>query len=328
MTSQETYGCACCCYFVLVITSIILFGCSFSTLEVNKVALRYNSISRSYDTTTLYAPGRHFVGLAYSLVTFPTTWGEIKFCSDCDDGGPVTTKALQTDDTGAVGSSVSVHISVTIYYELRWELAPSLIDTYPRKNWKAQYIALLRNAIVEAVPQNSMSIDDLIKNRSGDTGVTRKFAWLMNEKLEPFYASVRRVYLGQIALGEKTEGDSQVDLGFLNRWIAQRQIQTSDIKGDTEKVRAETQALVSAEEAKVTTTLSEMFLTTNSTLAEKTAAGTQTLLQAEGLGYLYLQKKLQFNEKELMRYIYYDKISQEANSIISGFGDAKKSISR
>lgn len=58
----------------------------------------------------------------------------IDFCEGCSDGPPVTTKAARGGS-----SPVAVHVGMRVFYKLKHEHLPRLIDNFPRKNWHNQY---------------------------------------------------------------------------------------------------------------------------------------------------------------------------------------------
>ena len=78
-------GCVCC---VLLITSAILFGVSWSSLEPNEVGIEYNGNTLSINTDELFTSGRHFLGLGHSFIVYPKTLQTVKFAQAGDANGP------------------------------------------------------------------------------------------------------------------------------------------------------------------------------------------------------------------------------------------------
>eukprot|EP00452_MALV-II_sp_L67-6_P000241 gene242-114_t len=308
-------GAVCClgCYGVVLIASLILFAVSFAIIEVNHVGLKFNSISRSYDKDTVYGPGRYFVGLGKTFEQFPTTWGMIDFCKGCTFP-PVTAKAAQQ---GA--SPVPVHMSVRIFYRLRKERIPELIMTYPRKNWDSHYGTLAKNAIVDTI--QGLTTDDAIQNRAW---TAKAMGWNINEKLLPFFAYVESIFIGEVKLGEGHDGDSTVDISYLNQKIAARKQRTSETEGLTQQIRASTAEKVSFVKTSERKLISDTEKWGAFIYADYKARGDKTVLDAEGQGYLYLQSQLNFTQTDLLKFIYYDKISQQADSVVAGFPEAEK----
>lgn len=118
---KDEAKCCVCCWFSVVLTSIILFGCSFTTLDVNQLGLEFNSINRQYSKDKIYGPGRYMLGLGRQLEAFPTTWSQLRFCPGCPNGAAIAGRV------GVGSSAVSVHVSLTVFYKLRGEYIPEVL---------------------------------------------------------------------------------------------------------------------------------------------------------------------------------------------------------
>jgi regulator of protease activity HflC (stomatin/prohibitin superfamily) len=68
-------GTICC---ILVIVGSILLGISFSILEPNEMAIRYNANTQHIDKTKLWENGRHFLGVGNSFIIYSKTAQNIK----------------------------------------------------------------------------------------------------------------------------------------------------------------------------------------------------------------------------------------------------------
>jgi len=69
-TGYYVAGCIVC--VVVLVTSGVLIGVSFSKLDANEVGLDYSSNSLTIDMTQLYSPGVQFLGVGHSFIKFPT----------------------------------------------------------------------------------------------------------------------------------------------------------------------------------------------------------------------------------------------------------------
>mmetsp|Transcript_54259 Transcript_54259/g.124457 ORF Transcript_54259/g.124457 Transcript_54259/m.124457 type:complete len:478 (-) Transcript_54259:297-1730(-) len=168
-------NCAFGCWGVLVITSIILFSSSFTTLDPNQVALEYNSFSRVLTNDKVYLAGRHFLGLGKSFegtsgsLAIPTTWQKLSFCTYCPtrDGPDIDgyTEDSTQSSAGDSGSRNVVQVSIEIhaFYRLRESLLVELIRKFPQRNWKSRYTFVIKNQVLEVL--STSKLDDLLQFR-------------------------------------------------------------------------------------------------------------------------------------------------------------------
>lgn len=84
-------------------------------------------------------------------------------------------------------------------------------------------------------------------------------------------------------------------------------------------MQASAQESVSAIHASEKALLDNTMAITNFTYAEHNALGEQLLLNAQGSGYLYLQARLNLTQTDLLRFIYLDRVSQQASHVTAGF---------
>lgn len=294
MTEGGPVCCALCCWLTTLITSIILFACSFATLDINHVGLRYNTVSKSYDETEIFGPGRYFVGLGHSLVEFPTTYRQLSFPGD---------SSAITGRVGVGSTAVSVHVSVKVFYKLQIEKLPEIIKWFPSRNWNERYTNIVKNSVAVVLGSGHLTLEQFIKDRNY---VAKMIGWTCNERLASVYGYVTSVYVGEIALG--TSGHSSIDKMYLNQQISNRRAQTSQVEGMREEIEASTNRNVSAILAQEKELISDTYRTTNFTFAEYKAKGERMYLAAQGQGYRYLQTKLNFTQDELLKFIYYEKM--------------------
>lgn len=291
-----------------MIVSIALFGSSFSVVEQNFIGMKYNEIKVEYDKDLLYKPGKYFVGLGQSFKQFPTTWQRIGFCSTgCADGGPVSSK------TGG-SNSVPVQLEVMIYYKVRAELAPELIDRYPRLNWHTDYVQKAKSAIQSAL--NKLSLDELITKRES---VAQTLALAVNTELMTVNGMVVACYLGSLSLADSS------NQAYIAQRVTQRNALTGTIAGEIRTLQEQTKADVAKEQVKVSTMLSESKKITDTTVAEARALGSETILKAQGEAYQALKTLLSanvpFTNDDLLKFIWYSQLgeSDTNTSLATGF---------
>lgn len=300
------------CYIAILIASIIMLACSFATVEVNMAALKFNTIQKRYDETKVFNPGRYFVGLGNSFVEFPMTWQPLSFCQGCEDGPAVSGKAAKRGT-----NPVSVYLSIHMFYKIRIEYLAQIIKMFPRQDWHPRYVSLVKNAIVEYLAKD-LEVDDLLENRGK---VARKFGLVVNQRIEPVHAFATALYIGHVQL-ERTSDDA-----YLRQWIAERSKLTSEKIGTAQEITKQTESDVAAIQAQTDTILSMQYLYGNSTVAKNRAEGEETVIKARGKGYQKIKARLNFNDEELLRYVYYDKVKKDASSVVAGFNENNKLMS-
>lgn len=306
-------ACGLICWFIIVLVSLILLGCSFSVLEVNNVGLKYNSITKTYDSDYIYPPGRYFTGLGRKIVDFPTTWQKLDFCnSDCETGAAITGRV------GVGASAVSVHLSMTVYYKLRIERLPEIISFFPTKNWEARYSTIVKNAVAVTMGSSQLTVEDFLTNRAY---IQKAMGWAINERLQPVYGYVTSVFIREVALG--SQAHSSIDQVYLDKQISLRRAITSSVEGQKQVIQAEASQQVSAIRALERQLIDNTYKATNFTVAEFAAKGDEMLLNAQGAGYLYLQAKLNLTQTDLIKFIYLDKVSSSMNHLVAGFDTMK-----
>ncbi|CAD7950521.1 unnamed protein product [Amoebophrya sp. A120] len=304
--------CCLCCWFSVILASVILFACSFTTMDVNNLGLEFNSINRQYNKGKIYGPGRYMLGLARQLEAFPTTWTELSFCPGCPNGNAITGRV------GVGSSAVSVHVSLTCYYKLRVEYLPEIISFFPQKNWEARYITIIKNAVAVVIGSGTLQMEQFLTDRDY---VAKVIGWEINARLQPVYGYVTAVYLGAIGLGSTSF--STIDNVYLNKQISIRRAVTSGVEGETQVIEAQANQNVSKIYAEERQILDDTYRQTNFTVAEYAARGQGILLDAQGSGYLYVQSRLNFSQTDLIKFIYFDKMRSTVNELVGGFPVAK-----
>jgi hypothetical protein len=94
----------CCTCAAGSITLGILLILSFSSIEVNEIALDYSGFSKSVGKD-VYTPGIHFLGVTHSFIKYPSTVLTIDFSSEREANAP-SVKSRTSD-----GLEVDIEIS-------------------------------------------------------------------------------------------------------------------------------------------------------------------------------------------------------------------------
>jgi len=75
------------CFCILLITSVILFACSFALVEPTEYGLDWDNNWFTIDDTQVYEGGRHFLGLGHTFIIYPKILRTIKMSGDIPTTG-------------------------------------------------------------------------------------------------------------------------------------------------------------------------------------------------------------------------------------------------
>lgn len=110
----------CCC---LLIPSVIMFACSFDTLNPHEIGLHMNGVACTIDPVT-DEHGRYFLGLGHYFVTYPANLQYIEFSSSSDGGLNNHVVNAWTKD------GQEIFVEVGFYYQIIKEKLPELYYLY------------------------------------------------------------------------------------------------------------------------------------------------------------------------------------------------------
>lgn len=108
----------CCC---LLIPSVIMFACSFDTLNPHEIGLHMNGVACTLDPET-QENGRYFLGLGHYFVTYPANLQYIEFSNSAEGGARNKKINLWTKDGQEVFAEIGFYYQIirselsTLYY--------------------------------------------------------------------------------------------------------------------------------------------------------------------------------------------------------------------
>ena len=116
-------GCCCFIYIAIMITSMVLFGEAYSTVNVGNFAILQNKFSKTFDNEVYYS-GRYYTGVAKRFINYPLLYQTVVFSASKPDAdsGPITS-------TTSSGSTISV--SCLVQYLIRPERIFELYSKWP-----------------------------------------------------------------------------------------------------------------------------------------------------------------------------------------------------
>lgn len=139
-------GCCFAIYIAIMITSLVLFGVSYSTVEVGKFAILQNKFSKQFDQEIYYS-GRYHVGLAKVFIEYPLLYQSLIFSQSKQgaDSGPITS-------TTKSGSSISV--GCLVQYVIRPEKIFDIYGKWPNTDrLKSDLKASIKQSVSSIINQ-------------------------------------------------------------------------------------------------------------------------------------------------------------------------------
>lgn len=130
---------SCCCASVFIL-GVVLFACSFDTLEPYEIGIKYNSVSLTVDEEHgAYSNGRYFLGLGTSFVKYPSNLIFAQF------EGPTSLRAWSQE-----GQLIIVDLG--FFYRLNRD---RLVDIYKRydQEYEQRVIQISTRAIKQITVQ-------------------------------------------------------------------------------------------------------------------------------------------------------------------------------
>ena len=111
-------ACGCCCTVVLLVLAVAGIAYCAGTVEPIAYGLKYNTLSKNVDTTTVYEGGWYIIGPFNKFIQFPRTQVNYDF-SDLPGAKqrPIDAK-----------SGVAITMSFSFQYQLVREQLPSLYE--------------------------------------------------------------------------------------------------------------------------------------------------------------------------------------------------------
>ena len=166
--------CYTCCGITVLVVMIGLLIWSADTVEPIEYGLKYNTLSKNIDTSTVYDGGWYIIWPMNSFITYPSTVVNVDFAKFPD--------AKSTPFMARSSEGLSIEISFSFQYQLVRDSLPELYKKYQQR-YEENYIRFVKGAIIEK--SSNFSTTDYWKNRDM---VGEEYRRAIDEKLQPYFA--------------------------------------------------------------------------------------------------------------------------------------------
>ncbi len=206
-------GCSCqkaAIIFIVIWSSITILTCiliafSFSTVDLNKVGLKYDTMNQNFDKSNIYLNGKHWVGLGSTMKTFNIDYQEIIF--NPENLGYIISKTSDPSE---------ISLEVYIMYRLRPEFLLEIFKSFPEMDYQYSFNSIAKEAILDVALYYSLS--DYMKNR---TAISDAFMDSVNKAFRNSYIELVLFELGDINFYNSYEDAIIENLKSMNDAIVQ-----------------------------------------------------------------------------------------------------------
>lgn len=189
---KKFLGCGCC---VVFITVIVLFACSFKTVEVNETCLQYGTITREVEEEPTKSQGTVFIGVDQDFLCFPKTVLKL----DYTGGNQLKARTKE---------GLLMGIDITIEYKLLVGSVKKMFDI------TALEYTSLYNAIAHSALRNSASFFNAADILRSTGPFSSKIRELLEPRFNKFFATVSEVQVRQIKLPDDVQDKLQAVLNI------------------------------------------------------------------------------------------------------------------
>lgn len=141
--------CCACMGVVIALISIIMFACSWATLQPTQLGLLSNGITGTVDTSRTYTAGRYFVWLRHSFIVFPGNQVTMQLSSNSSADAPPVAARTGRDHSQKDSGGQPVNISLSFQYQFAPESIPFLYQAFG-SSYKQRFISYTRQAVTNA----------------------------------------------------------------------------------------------------------------------------------------------------------------------------------
>jgi len=275
--------------FILVVISAGLWGGSFKTIGPLEAGLKINTVTKAISGDQVWTPGRYYVGLVTSFITYPTTLQTIEFSTSPDADQPPL-NASTTDGTW-------VALDVSFQYRL---MIGSMLQLYRNyeSNYDSQYVTVAASVIKTTVASRYALVDYF---RSRQT-IAQVLHSTLNQQLQNSFAVVEHFQLRTVS--SSPTYNNQV----LQSIIKQQVGLTTSVQRNSSLIRAETVLKVQTANQTVVVVNAAAAKTAQETLNRAYAKGISIHLNATAKAYSNLKKALGYNSTNLLTHVFIEAI--------------------
>jgi hypothetical protein len=305
MVSQGLLTFCTCVLTIILAVGLGLFGGSFALLELNNVGLLKNKLAVTIEQNTVYKPGRYFVGLSGTFITYPTTYQRIKFSNDSDaNNGYINVKS---------SNSTQFQVGVTIYYRFKIEFLHNLFQKYPNGN---QQRDMMTNAqqVIQVICSNN-TLDIFFNNREQiSTIMTYAISSIFRSQ---FFSEVTMFLLGDIVLND------QFEQSILNSQISARSALTQLFNQSVQNLAQSINNINTTARIQINSILATAQVTASQIYATNASAGDTAILTAMQTAMsAFMSAPLSYTGPEVSQLFYLDQLGQvNASTVFAGFAD-------
>lgn len=287
--------CGGCCLFLLV----IILAFSWGTVEPNEWGLKYNSIGKSIDKSTVYDGGRYFVFLFNSFVTFPRTIQMIEFSTRVGaNSQPLRTRTAE---------GLALGLSIAFEYQLIPGKLPDLY-TLTNVNYEQTFVRIARDTILQEAGKYEAPQYWQERTKIGDAMRQR-----LDDELSKAYTRCVYLQILEVELPESYEDSIvQTQVEVQNSKMKKFEQEAAIIRKQIDIMRSENEQAIKLINA---TGAAESYRLMQS--AKATA--TQNIIQAETSQYQAIIDNLGLNQEQLNQYIFYNGMVGKNTNMFVGF---------
>jgi len=275
--------------FIIVVISAGLWGGSFQTIGPLQAGLKINSVTKAISGDVVWTPGRYYVGLVTTFITYPTTLQTVEFSNGPNaDASPLS---ASTSD----GNPITLEVS----FQFRLMIG-NMLQLYRRyeDNYRSQYITVAQSVLKTTVAAR-YSLVDYFRERSTISQVMHS---ALNQALQQNYAVCEHFQLRTLTAAPTY--DAQV----LTSIIKQQNGFTTAVQRNSSLIRAQTVLKVQTANQTVVVINAAAAKTAQETLNRAYAKGISIHLNATTKAYSALKKALSYNSSNLLTHVFIEAI--------------------
>jgi len=155
MAGSETTGCLLCTGFLAFFLLVLLFSCSFCTLQPRQYGVYYRTFGKSIDRDYTVTAGRHLFGPTINLIKYPKQIVGYYF-SNVGKGYDMAEKWKDWQDSVALSAwsadGQEIHIGIVLQMTLTPEGIPHVYMKYGNDPWSplmVRLVAHIKNVLCE-----------------------------------------------------------------------------------------------------------------------------------------------------------------------------------
>jgi len=275
--------------FILVVISAGLWGGSFKTIGPLEAGLKINTVTKAISGDTVWTPGRYYVGLVTTFITYPTTLQTVVFTND--DSADASPLSASTSDGNPITLEVSFQFRLMIGNMLQ------LYRTY-EDNYRSQYITVAQSVLKTTVAAR-YSLVDYFNERAT---ISQVMHGALNLALQQNYAVCEHFQLRTLTAAPTYDHQRLASI------IKQQNILTTAVQRNSSLVRAETVLKVQTANQTIVVVNAAAAKTAQETLNRVYARGISIHLNATAKAYSSLKKALGYNSTNLLTHVFIEAI--------------------